>query len=260
MRFGSEELHLELRKACDSGDLDYAGTLLCEPVRRAARILFAKFRDHFSMYSPEDREDAVQNAQLYMLEHLQDLAYPPEEGTPCFSYYAHFVLSGLRKRRHKIIRDGKSDRLDAPVGADDGDDRQATRLDLLPSTAAQPDRLALVRDNLFNALRDFFQLQNDPATLTCVAYTILNETLGTQPMSLAEYADYFNGRRISLVLQEIEDILNVLRLDTSILDPVKKRLHTLSDPPRFSGVTEKKLANRKNSILKELRKRRDPED
>lgn len=260
MNFGSDELHLELRKAYDSGDRAYAGTLLYEPVRRTARHLFAKFRDHFSMYSRQDQEDAVQNAMAYMLEHLQDLAYPKDEGTPCFSYYAKFVLSGLRKRRHKIIRDNKTESLDTPVNSDDGDDHERTRMDFIPSTAAQPDRVALARDNLFNALRDFFQLKNNPETIVSVGYIILNDVLGTNPMSLAEYADYFNGRKVATVLLEIEDILNVLRLDTSVLAPARKKLLAEPVPPKFAGVTEKKLANRKNSVLDAMRKLRKPED
>ncbi len=260
MKFGTEKLHLELRKAFDSGDRDYAGELLYEPVRRTARYLFAKHSDHFSMYSDRDREDAVQNAYVYMLDHLQDLAYPKEEGTPSSLYYANFVLSGMRKERYKIIRDSKTDPLDAPVTGGDGDDGERTRQDFIPSKAPQPDRIALARDNLHNALRDFFQLKNDPATLISVAYVITNEALGFRSMSLNEYADYFNGRKVAEVLLEFQDILNTLHLDTGILAPVRQKLRAKPEPPRFANVTAGKLASRKNSILSILRNRKDPED
>lgn len=256
MRFGSDELHQELRKACDVNDLDYAGILLHDPVVKTARMLFARFHDHFSMYSFEDKEDAIQNAQVYMLEHLRDLAYPQDDGTPNFTYYSKFVLSGLRRQRHKIIRDSKSLSMDEPLtnSSSKGDDKDRTRGDVMPSPQLQPDQQAMARGHLQDVLRSFFLLKNDPATLASVAYIILNEALGGPAMSMEDYARFFNGRTVSSVVDKIEDILADIRQDADILLPLRRRLAAAPEPPRFANITYSKLANRKNSVLETLRR------
>lgn len=255
MRFGSDELHQDLRKAYDAGDLEYAGLLLHDPVVKTARMLFARFHDHFSMYSPEDREDAIQNAQVYMLEHLKALAYPKEEGTPNFTYYSNFVLSGLRNQRHKIIRDSHSVSMDAPIssGTAKGDDKERTLGDITPAKQLQPDQYVLKRDSLHTVLNSFFQLKNDPATIASVAYIILNEALGGDPMSMDDYATFFNGSTVTSVVDKIESILILIGQDVSILAPLRRRL-AAPEPLRFANVTYSKLANRKNSVLNSIRR------
>lgn len=257
MKFGSEELHLALQKACDSHDLNYAAELLYEPVTRASRNLFTKRQDLFFPYNRQDQEDAMQNAMLYMLDRLDKLAYPPNEGTPNYSYYSAFVLNGLLQNRHEIlVRRGI-------VSLDDtltdhsarGDNKEKTYLDTQVSTAAGPDDIVVTRDNLALALKDLFNLKNDPDTLISVGFIILNEELGFKPMSMQQYADFLNGSQVTKVLSNVETFLNYLSIDVRILTPVRKRLLSVSEPLVYSDVTASKIANRKNSVLEKLRKK-----
>lgn len=255
MNFGSEELHLALKAASDADDLGAAAELLYEPVRRTARFLFAKRQEFFRMYTPEDQEDAIHDALLYMLEKLRVIADPPNEGVPNYSYYANFVFNGLCQRRRKLIRAANEASLDAPIaGAGDGDDKEQTILSLLPSKETLPEAAALARDTLEEALRAFFALPNEPDTLAAVGLIILNEALGQTSMSLKDYAEALNGRPVHAVLDRIEQVLAALGLDARALDPVRKRLGRGGEVLLFSGVTEGKLANRKNSITTKLRK------
>ncbi len=255
MKFGSEELHLALRAACDADDLNKAASLLYEPVLKTARFFFAKKREFFSMYTREDREDAIHDALLYMLDRLKALAYPPNEGIPNYSYYARFVFYGMSQSRRKLIHIANQSSIDATLTYTQGsdNDKDQTILDFTPSTTDQPEKIVLERDTLCNALRAFFSLPNEPETLVSVGFIIMNEALGSARMSLKDYAQYFNGRQVSAVLLRIEEVLVTLDLDVHILDPVRSRLNHPSAAPYFFGVTEGKLANRKNSIVTKLR-------
>lgn len=255
MKFGSDELHLALQSACDAGDLSRAAELLYEPIRTVSRFLFVKYRDTFSMYTFQDKEDAVTDALLYMLDRLPRIAHPEQEGTPKASFYYQFVYNGLRQRKHRILQGLNQPSLDAPVtrAGSQGDDRIRTFGDTLPARNPAPGDALQQRDTLHHTLKEFFSLNNDPETLVSVAFIILNENLGMKPMSMREYVEFFNGQNVSRVLHSIEMILQHLQQDTSVLAPVKKRLAASGTDPRFSGLTEGKLANRKNSILTKLR-------
>lgn len=255
MKFGSEELHLALRAACDADDLNEAASLLYEPVVKTARYFFAKKREFFSMYTREDREDAVHDALLYMLNRLSTLAYPPNEGIPNYSYYAAFVFYGLCQSRRRLMHIANQSSTDATLSCAQGsdDDKDRSLLDFTPSTLDQPEMTALHRDALTNALRAFFSLPNEPETLVSVGFIIMNEALGSARVSLKDYAQYFNGRQVSAVLRLMEEVLLTLHLDVHILDPVWSRLNEASAAPCFTGVTEARLANRKNSIVTKMR-------
>lgn len=255
MKFGSAELHLALQAACDAGDLSRAAELLYEPVCTVSRFLFVKYRETFGMYSLQDREDAVSDALLYMLDRLDRIAHPEQEGTPKASFYYQYIYNGLRQRRHRIIRESKQASLDAPVtrSGSQGDDRIRTFGETLPAPAPLPGEALETQDALHHALKAFFSLSNDPETLVSIAFIILNEQVGLKPMSMREYVEFLNGQPVSKVLHSIETILIHLRQDTSVLAPLKKRLSSSGPALVFAGLTESKLANRKNSILSKLR-------
>ena len=260
MKFGSDEMHLALQEAYAAGDLSRAAELLYEPVQMVSRFLFAKYRETFSVYSAQDREDGVTDALLYMLENLAKIVHPEQEGTPKASFYYNFVYNGLRKRRHRIIQRLNQESLDAPVatGSSRGDGRVRIFGDTLPSREAAPGEALQQRDALQQTLKEFFALSNDPETLVAVAFVILNENLGIKPMSMREYVEFFNGQSVSRVLHSIEVILRQIRQDTAVLAPLRKRLAGADSV--FSGWTEGRLANRKNSILTRLRLRKPDEE
>lgn len=260
MKFGSEELHLALRAARDANDLTAAAELLYEPVCRTARFLFARKAESFRMYTREDRDDAMHDALVYMLERLDAIACPPNEGVPSYSYYANFVYNGLCQRRRKLIRIVGEISMNAPISGsgNSADDKEQTLLCLLHARKDQPESDILLQEEVNEALRDFFALSNEPVTLAAVGLIILSETLGAARMSLREYVEYLNGTEVSTVLNLIEHILAELELDVHALDPVRKRLNTAEEGTRFSGLTEAKLANRKNSIISKLQNARKP--
>ncbi len=255
MNFGSQELHLALRAACDANDLSAAAELLYDPVLRTARFLFANRQDFFRMYTREDQEDAIHDALLYMLDRLRTIAYPPNEGVPNYSYYANYVLNGLCQRRRKLIHIANEASLDASITGlkDSRDDQEQPILTLLPSGEGLPEPTVLARDALEEALRAFLALPNEPDTLAAVGLIILNEELSITSMSLRDYAEALNGKRVSASLDRIEQILATLELDVHVLDPIRKRLGHESESFVFSGLTAEKLANRKNSITTKLR-------
>lgn len=256
MKFGTEELHLALQEACAAGDLSYAAEILYEPVWRTSRLLFAKKRDRFALYTREDQEDAVHNALLYMLDRLDKLAYPNNDGIPNYSFYAEFVLNGLCQNRYRIMQRAAQISPDDPIpgGAASDDDRERTLQDILPSAQPLPDAVLIAREELHKALSAFFSLRNSPETLVSVGFIILNENLGIKPMSLKQCVEYFTTHSVAEVLAVIEKILVQNDQDTGVLAPLKSRLRSGSAVPSFDGITEARLANRKNDILTRMRK------
>lgn len=254
MKFGSEELHLALRAACDAQDLSKAAELLYEPVQKTAGSLFFKKREFFVKYTREDREDAIHDALLYMLERLREIAYPREEGVPKYAYYARFVFHGLIRNRSKVIR--AWDSLDQPIPSTKGtgDDKEQSLLDIVPSTKDQPESAVLTRDLLSKALRAFFSLPNEPETLAAVGWVIMNDVLGDPRMSMKEYVEKLNGTPVADTVGQIERLMAEDGLDARLLEPLKARLRKSGAGARFSGMTEGKLSNRKNSVTTKMRK------
>lgn len=254
MKFGSAELHLALQAACDAGDLPRAAELLYEPVCAVSRFLFVKYRETFSLYSVQDREDAISDALLYMLDRLGKIAHPELEGTPKASFYYQYIYNGLRQRRHRIVRETRQASLDTPFtrSGSQGDDRVRTLGETLQSPTSAPGEALEMRDTLHHALKAFFSLNNDPETLVSIAFIILNEQVGLKPMSMREYVKFLNGQKVSKVLHSIEMILGHIQQDAGVLAPIKKRLATSGSTLVFAGLTESKLANRKSSILSKL--------
>lgn len=256
MEFGSEELHLALRVACDAQDLSKAAELLYVPVQKTASSLFFKKRELFVKYTREDREDAIHDALLYMLEKLHEIAYPREEGVPKYAYYARFVFHGLIRKRSKVIRAAGWDSLDKPIPgpSGNGDGREQSLLDIVPSTTDQPESTVLTRDLLSEALRAFFALPNKPETLAAVGWVIMNDALGDPRISMREYAERLNGAQVADTVGRMERLMAEYGLDARLLEPLKERLRRTGAIPCFAGVTEGKLSNRKNSVTTKMRK------
>lgn len=256
MEFGSEELHLALRAACDAQDLSRAAELLYEPVQKTAGSLFFKKREFFVKYTREDREDAIHDALLYMLERLREIAYPREEGVPKYAYYARFVFHGLIRRRSKVMRAAAWDSLDQPIPSarGTGDDKEQSLLDIVPSAKDQPESAVLTRDLLCKALRAFFSLPNEPETLAAVGWVIMNDVLGDPRVSMKEYVEKLNGTPVADTVRRLEGLMAEYGLDARLLEPLKARLCGSGAGARFSGVTEGKLSNRKNSVTTKMRK------
>lgn len=254
-RFGSDEFYFLLKSAYEEGNTDQLGELLWPQVYKVSQHLFKNTL--FSGYSPEDKEDAQQETMLYVLGKIEafllnprnhpsapeEIRYSPKQKEKLFF---NLVEYGLLHSYRDVHRE--------PTISLNGKDKNGRSLEetLFVPDKWMPDERLQAKEFLKEALYSFFSLSNNPETLVSIGFVILNEHIGGESMSLEEYADFFNGKSVDMVVEEIEALLMPLNLHTDVLLPLKRRLGNNVIPYQFTSITPSKLANRKNSILSKL--------
>lgn len=273
--FGDDAFFCELREARASGDRNR----LAEAAYRGLMPVIASElrKTAFAMFTHEDRQDAQQEALMYVFDRLDAYLDNPLNDPACASEerytpvkrqaWAHrtvyHALLHVRDRvkKHALSPAGQSG-VYAPVDSLDRslEDGDGSRLgDLIPDAADGPGEAMLRQERLEEACRAFFGLNNAPELLAAVGFVILSESLTGAHRSLDDYAELLNGMPAAGVVSAMERLLDRYEIDAGVLDGLRRRLDG-GEPARIDGLTAKTLANRKNSMLSTLRSRRAREE
>lgn len=267
--FGDDAFFLQLKEADASGDRERLAELAYrgfEPI-----VAMELKKSAFAMFTPEDRQDAKQEAVLYALEKLgaflrNPLNDPscgaPERYTPVKRQaWAHRVAyHALLHVRDKIRRHALSpgeqrgtyravDSLDRKLA----DGSEGSVGDFIPSERDGPEARVLMNERLEEACRAFFGLNNAPELLAAVGFVILSESLTGVHRSLEAYAEQLNGMSVGAVAGAMKRLLGAYGVDGAALDGLMRRLDGDGHARRIGGLTARTLANRKNSMLTRLR-------
>ena len=266
--FGSDSFFLQLKQALSSGDREEFSRLVYEELEPVMNMELRK--SAFSLFTPEDREDARQEAAMYVLgmmdgfmanpqndpESGAENLYSPSKKMSWLHLMANLGLKHALKRVQKqALAPGlEKGRYAAVVSLnekaqEDGDDE---RMDRIESRQATPEERVLLKERVADACRAFFGLNNSPSLLTAVGYVILCEALGGQKLSLEDYAQALNGRKVGRVISDMEVLLAQYEIDPGVLDALKARAAESGGGSPIEGLTAKTLANRKNSMLTRL--------
>ena len=254
--FGSDSFFAGLKAAWDRNDREEMALLLDAHVKRVGGRLLQK--SCFSHYTCQDREDALQDAMLYVLKNIDAFLRDPRNSpdSPEDTRYSEHekngwlrkvVFNGLRHSSQRILQNSH-DSLDRTLGeAEDG----FTLANVVPLRSKTMEDALECREMAEEALRRLFGLPNEPATLAAVGYMILVSEMEKVKIPLEGFADYFNKTPVSTLISQMRLLLVRHGLDGEVLLPLEERMRT--DPGHAQEMTAKKLANRKSSILRELR-------
>jgi len=256
--FGSDEFFFLLKSAYEEEDTDTIGELLWPMVCKASHQLFKK--ECFWGYSPGDKEDAQQDAMLYVLKKIEsfllnprnnpfapeDIRYSPRQKEKLFYQLVEY---GLLHSYRDIYKGPETISIDEYRNKENSRTFEQT---LVVPDKWSPEACLEARDSLEKALYSFFSLPNNPETLASIGFVIISEQMSNRSMSLEEYANLLNGKSVNMIVAKIETLLKPLRLHFDVLSPLKKRLESQSNLHQFISLTPSKLANRKNSILSKL--------
>ena len=265
--FGDDAVFSQLKKARASGDQNALAVLLFQRLEPVIRSELKKTA--FAMFTAEDREDASQEARLYVLQKLDDFLDNPLNDPSCEDEnrftpvkrqsWAHRVVFHAllhvrdRIKKHAIAPGGDPGQF-TPIDSLDrelGDNDQGTLADVVPDNQGEPIGALLQKERLEEACRAFFGLNNSPEMLAAVGFVILSESLAGTHYPLDTYADMLNGMPADRIVALIERLLTAYTIDVDVLSGIKKRLG--GKERVINGLTAKKLANRKNSMLSVLR-------
>ena len=257
-RFGSETSFRELKAAWDACDRERMAELMLSYLQ--AEKWYVCHREEFSWCTLTNKEDAFHDAIPYVLgkmeQFLQDPANDPD--SPSGKQYSPSqkrrwlrtaLLNGMRHTLDKE-RIRRMDSLDQP--ATSGED-QRTLGELQPSAIGLPEKKVLLRETLNEACRDFFSQPNSPDTLLTIGFIILHGALHPGEKKLEAYAAYFNGRTVGEMLLRVQRLIVSFQMDETVLAPLKSRMTPDMIRKPIEGITARKLANRKNSILQTMR-------
>ena len=266
--FGDDTLFLQLKEAGALGDRNRLAELAWRGLEPIIGMELRK--SDFAMFTTEDRQDAKQEAMLYVFGKLDDFLANPLNDPDCDSKdrytpakrqaWAHltvrYALLHVRDRikKHALSPGAEKgeyfdvDSLDRELGDEDG----SRIVDFIPASCSAPGEDMLKRERLTQACRAFFSLKNAPELLAAVGFVILSESLTGTHRSLDAYADLLNGMPVLQVVAAIGRMLDEYGIERAALDSLKKRLDDDEDRT-IDGLTAKTLANRKNSMLSTLR-------
>ena len=265
MKFGTAPFYRLLKDAYDRGDMSQVMELLYPEIMIVARQKLAL--SCFAGLNREDREDACSIAVLEMtFEKIGGFLENPRNDPDMPDAYPQISqLSWLHKAVRSIITDAvleikvgkkmvfRKDKkkvipviisTDQPTGKDD-----LTWGDRLADKRLTAEAHLLLRERIAEVLAALFKMENTPERLAAVGFVILSENLTDVHRGYDEYAALLNGCRVGVVLDHMALLLRRWDIDDSVLDPVRSR----GNDCVIEGLTGKKLANRKNSILKSLK-------
>lgn len=272
--FGSDEFFRQMKRLW-STDQDGAATYLMDQVKRVCRKIIMIPDNGFFDVTPEDFEDYSHEAWLKMWINMEDfLSNPMNDPDSEGPHYDHgqksrlayslirWVMQQTRDRKFgKNPKGAKSKRVkilstDCPVNNQAGG---TTLGEFIPDPKQEPDRLAVVRDSVRDALNELFSLPSNPETLTAVAYVILNNTLA-QKQSMNDYANALNQWTVLQAGERIETMLAENGMDPAWMLPLRRRMEKEGGDRPITGLTAAKLANRKNDVQGMFQKRMDKRD
>ena len=266
--FGDDAFIHQLKEVKATGDRDALMALAWRGLEPVVAMELRK--SDFGMFNAQDREDAKQEAMLYVYKALDGFLDNPLNDPACEAEnrytpakrqgWVHLLVNkALMRTRDRIKKHALSpgaardtyervESLDKEIGTD-GDSREA---DFIPADGPAPDQALLLRERLAEAMEAFFGLKNSPELLAAVGFVILSEALTGAHRSLDAYADLLNGMPALSVVGAIERMLGEYGVDGAVLAELRRRLN--GDGERtIEGLTAKTLANRKNSMLSTLR-------
>lgn len=269
-QFGNDQVFLKLKTLYDSDEKEQFARLLCEKTEPVITMQLKK--SVFSIYTEQDKEDAAQDALLYVLEKIGDFLNNPANdpalaGENQFSevqkqgWLHKTVFNGLRHSLNRVKNSyytpGNEEKslqrihsLDMTVP-----DSDLSMYNEIPSGALGPEEAFLLREQVEEACTAFFSLKNSPSLLACIGLVILTENLDNDSFSLADYVNIMNGKKLEDIIQLLEEVLFRHKISQNVLDPLKNRINDEMSHQKIDSLTEKNIANRKNSMLSMLRKR-----
>lgn len=259
--FGSDSFFRQMKEAQQAQDRDRLGALLWPHVQRIGNFILR--RSAYSYYSFQDRQDAA----LYVLGAIDGFLDDPRNDPAAeaaarylekgkMSWLYQYVFNGIRHSADKVLKN-RHDSLDRPASCQE-DERSLG--DTIPAPGEAAEERMLRREGLEKACRDFFSLPNDPAVIAAVGFIILRDELRPRKTSLEAYAQALRKTDMAALLRGIEKLLKESGVDAGVLDPLRERIDPAAPSQALRDVTAKRLANRKNSMLTALRKKRKDEE
>ena len=266
--FGSDSFFLQLKEALSTGDREEFSRMVYEELGPVMDMELRK--SAFALFTSADREDARQEAVMYVLSMMDGFManplndptsgaenhYSPSKKMSWLHLMANLGLKHALKRveKHALAPAPEKGKYAAVVSLnekiqEDGDDE---RMDGIESHEATPEEQVLLKERVGEACRAFFSLNNSPSLLAAVGFVILSETLGGRNRSLDDYARVLNGQKVDRVISEMETLLIQYEIDPGVLEALKARAAESGDESAIGGLTAKTLANRKNSMLTRL--------
>ena len=279
-QFGSDQVFETLKALYDTGDREQFATLLYEKVMPVIAVQLKK--SVFSIYSKQDKEDASQDALIYVFGKM-DAFLHDEANNPTSTEITPYTEAQKQGWLHKTVFNGLRHSLNqvtnsyftpSQVKGNDltGGEKEKSRqrieyLDSIssdtdlslyhytPSSELNPEETYLLKDQVQEACSGFFSLNNSPPLLASIGLVILTEYLDNAPFSLSEYVNIINGKKLGDIVLLLEESLSRHKISLNVLDPLKERISDDLSEHQIEGLTEKIISNRKNSMLTMLRKR-----
>ena len=216
--FGSDSFFARLKGAWDANELDQVAELLESHVTRIGMTCLKQ--SCFSHYSYHDKEDAIQDAMLYVLQRIGSFLTDPrndsntQEGTLFLeqeknSWLRKTVFNGIRHSSRRVLKHNY-------VSLDETVEKSQTsikQLDVISLHTVQTDDNLLAREQVEEALRSLFSLPNEPATIITIGYMILVSELENIHFSVEKYADYFRKTPMYIVISQMETLLSKHQLN-----------------------------------------------
>lgn len=277
----ADDVFVQLKTLYDSQQTEEYVSLLHKEAQAAMDMELRK--SVFALYRPSDREDARQEALMYLFSKMDAFMRDPRNDAASaapdsFSSaqkkaWLHKTLYlGLLHSRDRVQKENYSQDRRQTAQAEQGklipidsldrsvtEEKGRTLADTIPSGEAAYEETLMLREEVQEACQALFSLPNSPELLAAVGFVILSETLGGRHRSLADYAALLENRLVEEVLGQIERLLLSNGLSNRVLLPLKERTthsrrEKFKGELRIMGITPKTLANRKNSMLNQLRK------
>lgn len=259
-KFGSDSFFAQIKGAWEDNDLDQVAELLEKHVKCIGKFFLQK--SCFSHYTFHDKEDAIQDAMLYVLQHIGSFLSDPRndpkapEGASFHeqeknAWLRKTVFNGIRHSSRTILKHDHVS-LDETI---DSSPKSIALLNVIPLHTAQVDESLLAKEQVEEALRSLFSLPNEPATIIAVGYMILLSELEKKRFSVETYVEHFRKTSMAVIIGQMETLLTRHQLSTDVLRPLIARIGKNSSRPLSPDITAKKLTNRKSSMLNELKKK-----
>ena len=285
LKFGTEPFYRQLKAAYDREDAGQIMALMYDEVEQVANMYYYKYRAQlFNRFTQEDKEDAFQEAHLYVHRVMMEsflpnpLNDPSAEGGYSAAYNRSFLYktvgNSLRQAVKRVMR-GNSvavSRADGgPAAEANGEglvalpsgnggqakrrdiksldrplkaDEAATLMDVLVAPEASPEADLIQRERVAEACRRFFSLTNAPELVAAVGFLLLCGNLSDAHRSMTDYAALLNGRRLDEVIHSMETLLGWWKIDPEVLRPLKRRADALRDGVRVGETVLQGLTAR----------------
>ena len=257
-KFGSDSFFYQMKEAQQTQDRDRLAELLKLHVQRIGSFILR--HEKYEYYSFHDRQDAIQDATLYVLGFIDGFLDDPrndprtEEGARFSekqknSWFYKRVFHGVLHSSKKILKN-QHDSLDRPAT---GQNDKRSLGDVIPAPDSAADGGATPRGRLEEAFHAFFSLPNDPAIIAAVGFIILRNELRPKKLSLETYAEALRKTDMVTLIRSVEKLLREVGVDESVLNPLRKRINFAVASQCLQNVTAEKLTKRKSDMLKKLK-------